>query len=86
MAITIRAWISRGLSVAAIAVVFIPSMAFSQAENEVIEEIFVTGVPRGGATKLEASVSVSAVLSEDVMKLAPRSVAEVFRSIPGIRA
>jgi len=86
MAITIRGRILRGLSVAAIAVVLMPGLAFSQAEDEVIEEIFVTGVPRGGATKLEASVSVSAVLSEDVMKLAPRSVAEVFRSIPGIRA
>ena len=30
------------------------------AQEEVIEEVIVTGVPRGGATKLEASVSVSA--------------------------
>ncbi|MFK8054214.1 MAG: TonB-dependent receptor [Woeseiaceae bacterium] len=55
-------------------------------EQDVIEEIIVTGVPRGGVTKLEASVSVSAVPNEDVVKLAPRSVAEVFRSLPGIRS
>ncbi len=54
--------------------------------EEIIEEVIVTGVPRGGATKLEASVSVSAVPAEDIGNLSPRSVAEVFRSLPGIRA
>ena len=86
MEISICGRISNGLLVAALAAAFIPSLAFAQAEEEVMEEIFVTGVPRGGATKLEASVSVSAVPSEDVLKIAPRSVAEIFRSIPGIRA
>ncbi len=57
-----------------------------QPSEEAIEEIIVTGVPRGGATKLEASVSVSALPAEDVANLAPRSVGEVFRSLPGIRA
>lgn len=60
--------------------------AQEQASNEVIEEIIVTGVPGGGTNKLEASVSVSSVSSEDANNLAPRSVAEVFRSLPGIRA
>ena len=86
MAILIRGRISSGLLAAAVAVAFIPTQSFAQADEEVMEEIFVTGVPRGGATKLEASVSVSAVPSEDVVKIAPRSVAEIFRSIPGIRA
>ncbi len=78
--------ISRGLLVTVIAAMAFPGVALSQSDEEVIEEIFVTGVPRGGATKLEASVSVSALFSEDVAKLAPRSVAEIFRSIPGIRS
>lgn len=86
MAISIRGRISSGLLIAAIAVPFIPSLAFAQADEEVIEEIITTGVPRGGATKLEASVSVSSLPNENVMRLAPRSVAEVFRSLPGIRA
>lgn len=34
----------------------------------------------------EASVSVSAFDEEDILKLAPRSTAEVFRALPGIRA
>ena len=57
----------------------------AQATNEVVEEIVVTAVPRG-ATKLESSVSVSSLTAEDVYEVAPRSVAEIFRSLPGIRA
>lgn len=74
-----------GFLIIASAITCLSGPAVAQ-EEEVMEEIFVTGVPRGGATKLEASVSVSAVPNEDVGKLAPRSVAEVFRSLPGIRA
>lgn len=51
-----------------------------------VEEVVVTGVAREGVTKLEASVSVSALSQEDIDKLAPRSVAEIFRSLPGVRA
>ncbi len=57
-----------------------------QTEEPVVEEVLVTGVPRGGTTKLEASVSVSALPSEDLINLAPRSTAEIFRSLPGIRS
>ena len=59
--------------------------AFAQSE-EPIEEVIVTGVPRGGATKLEASVSVSSMPAEEMLNFAPRSTAELFRSLPGIRA
>ncbi len=62
------------------------AIAQDNVDNSVIEEIMVTGVPRGGATKLEASVSVSALPAEDMANLAPRSTAEIFRSLPGIRA
>ena len=55
-------------------------------DDSVIEEVIVTGVPRGGATKLEASVSVSALPAEEMINLAPRSTAEIFRSLPGIRS
>ena len=71
----------------AILPMFIPAASAQEAaDDRAIEEILVTGVPRGGATKLEASVSVSALPAEQVGNLAPRSVAEVFRSLPGIRA
>ena len=57
-----------------------------EGADEVIEEIITTGVPRGGATKLDASVSVSALPAEEMINLAPRSTAEIFRSLPGIRS
>ncbi|WP_346992902.1 Plug domain-containing protein [Alteromonas gracilis] len=53
--------------------------------KEKYEQIVVTAAP-GGATMQEASVSVSAFDEEDIIKLAPRSTAEVFRALPGIRA
>ena len=56
------------------------------AQEEVIEEIITTGVPSGGATKLEASVSVSSLPAEELINFAPRSTAEIFRSLPGIRS
>ena len=51
-----------------------------------IEEVFVTGIARPGVTRLDASVSVSALPGADVDKMAPRSIGEVFRSLPGIRS
>lgn len=53
--------------------------------KEKFEQIVVTASP-GGATMQEASVSVSSFSQEEVFKLAPRSTAEVFRALPGIRA
>ena len=77
---------SRGLLLVAAITIALPAGSALAQDDEVIEEVIVTGVPRGGATKLEASVSVSATPSEDIGKFAPRSVAEIFRSLPGIRA
>lgn len=74
------------VAVAVAAALALPSHAQDDQDENIIEELIVTGVPGGGTTKLEASVSVSAVPSEDVLNLAPRSVAEVFRALPGIRA
>lgn len=57
----------------------------AQKAKETYEQIVVTASP-AGATMQEASVSVSALGEDDILKLAPRSTAEVFRAIPGIRA
>lgn len=53
--------------------------------KERFEQIVVTASP-AGATMQEASVSVSSFDQEDILKLAPRSTAEMFRALPGIRA
>lgn len=56
-----------------------------QAEKLLLEEVVVTAVP-GGASQLEASVSVSSLGAEDVAYTASRSTAEIFRALPGIRS
>ncbi len=56
------------------------------SDNGVIDEVVITtGVARP-VNRLESSVSTSAVSIEAIEEMAPRSVAEVFRSLPGIRA
>lgn len=40
----------------------------------------------GSRNKLNSSVSVSTIKQEDIQKAAPRTTAEIFRSIPGIKA
>ncbi len=49
------------------------------------EEIVVTAVAKG-QNKLESSISVSALGQEAIANAAPRSVAELFRNLPGIRS
>jgi outer membrane receptor protein involved in Fe transport len=50
-----------------------------------LSDLVVTGVgnPR---SKLSSSVSVSTLRSDDINKAAPRTTAEIFRSIPGIKS
>lgn len=49
------------------------------------DEIIVTASPRP-ANKLQTSVSVSALDAEAVADAAPRTTAEIFRQIPGVRS
>ncbi len=62
------------------------AMAQNNQNPAAVEEVFVTGVARPGVTRLDASVSVSALPGADVEKMAPRSIGEVFRGLPGIRS
>jgi outer membrane receptor protein involved in Fe transport len=50
-----------------------------------LNEVVVTGVSTPGS-KLTSSVSVSSITSADLLKSAPRTTAEIFRTIPGIRS
>ena len=54
-------------------------------DGSVLEEIIVTGVAKPTG-KLDSSVSITSFEVEDTYKLAPRSTAEIFRSLPGIRS
>ena len=50
------------------------------------ERIVVTGVAGKGTTVMASSVSVSSLSADQIEVTTPRSTAEAFRSIPGIRS
>jgi outer membrane receptor protein involved in Fe transport len=50
-----------------------------------LKEMVVTGVTNP-KSKLESSVSISTLRAENINQAAPRTTAEIFRSIPGIRS
>ena len=56
-----------------------------QEDSNALDEVIVTGVvnPR---TKLKSSVSITTLDVKQVEQSAPRSTAEIFRTIPGIRS
>ncbi len=65
--------------------------AGAQSESEdsesgsILEEVVVTGVARG-TVKLDTSVSVSSLDYNDAYKFSSRGVAEIYRSLPGLRS
>lgn len=61
------------------------SLAGGVTAEQVIEEVIVTGVLKA-TSKLESTASVTSLSGEEVFDSAPRSTAEVFRSLPGIHA
>lgn len=64
-----------------------PALAQDQDEEQAaFEEIIVTGVARQGASTFESSVSISSLPAEKLQDLTPRTTAEIFRNIPGIRS
>lgn len=60
------------------------SPAFAQ-NSEVEDVIIVTGVAKA-TTAFDSSASVSALSEDTIQNLAPRSVNELFRSLPGVKA
>lgn len=50
-----------------------------------LDEIIVTGVVNS-KSKLESSVSISTLKPEGILQSSPRTTAEIFRTIPGIRS
>ncbi len=84
----------RTLTLASCAFVFAPLATPAQAQTAPAEaeaivddgaEIIVTGVARG-QNRLDSSISVSSLNTEALAAATPRSAAELFRSLPGIRS
>lgn len=80
------------LAGAALVALATPALAQAQTESqgdtaaaEAEGDIVVTAVSRG-QNRLDAPVSVSSLSGDALVNLAPRSAAEAFRSIPGIRS
>ncbi|VUD56300.1 Vitamin B12 transporter BtuB [Thalassocella blandensis] len=54
-------------------------------ENERVEEMIVTGTPGGaGVAKLSAGFSISTMSGEDIDRFAPKSTADLMKSVPGV--
>jgi len=54
-------------------------------DANVLDDVIITGVinPR---TKIKSSVSITSINTKEIEQSAPRSTAEIFRTIPGIRS
>ncbi len=79
-----------GVSAAALGLaLIIASPAFAQAPasgaDVAADDIIVTAVAKG-QNRLDSSISVSSLNADAIQAAAPRSVAELFRSLPGIRS
>jgi len=59
--------------------------AWEASRTNTENELVTTGVARG-RDRLDSATSTSSIKENEVTKLAPRSLAELFRNIPGIRA
>lgn len=54
-------------------------------DAEALDSVIVTGVTNP-KSKIESSVSITSLKAETIQQSAPRSTAEIFRTIPGIRS
>jgi iron complex outermembrane receptor protein len=68
-----------------------PIMAQEEApddnKTDFIEQIIVTGTASGTAIrKVDASYASTSLSAQDILKLAPKSTAELFRAVPGVWA
>jgi outer membrane receptor protein involved in Fe transport len=79
-----------GVSAAALGLALVvASPVFAQnaapADDAASDEIIVTGVAKG-QNRLDSSISISSLNADAIAVASPRSAAELFRSIPGIRS
>ncbi|MCF2949607.1 TonB-dependent receptor [Paraglaciecola aquimarina] len=71
----------------AVSISLATSSIYAQEESDTLgfEQIIVTGTPQA-TTKMKSSVSVSTIDMSDMEVATPRTTAEIFRTIPGIRS
>lgn len=80
--------LKRGLMLTSLLVAVAPTVSFAQGadgDDAYSDEIIVTGVAKA-TTVFQSSASVSSLPSEEIQNLAPRSINELFRAIPGVKS
>ncbi len=78
--------VRRLLGSLALAALAVPAYAQTADEQDsIFEEVVVTGVARG-TVKLETSISISSMDYNQVNEYSPRGIAELYRSLPGLRS
>jgi len=80
--------LKRALMASSLLVAVAPAVSFAQEAQDSADysdEIIVTGVAKA-TTVFQSSASVSSLPSEEIQNLAPRSINELFRAIPGVKS
>ena len=61
------------------------AVAAEQAKEKKVERIVVSGTPAGvGIRKIDASYAVTNIDSSQIIKLSPKSTADLFKAVPGV--
>ena len=56
-----------------------------QAAEEKVERIIVSGTPGGvGVRKIDAGYAVTNIDADQIVKLSPKSTADLFKAVPGV--
>ena len=80
-------WLKLALALFSATAVLVTSPASAQDDDsdKFLEEIVVTGTPRG-VSKMDTSLSVTTVSADRAQNFVPQGTVDILRSIPGIRA
>lgn len=88
VALAVTLALSNGAALAQQAETDTKETAAAQADNDGLgfERIVVTGAVSRKQTVMQSSVSVSSLTLDDIAVATPRSTAEIFRMLPGVRS
>ena len=82
-----KAFLMAGAALALLVAGSAQAQTTDKTNSDVLElDAVVITASRAGVTKMTSSVSVSSLSSEQIAAQAPRSTAEIFRGLPGIRS
>ena len=82
---TTKSFLLRSLAVA-VSLMSVSGVGTAQeSDNQIIDEIVVTGTASGGGLrKFAASYAITNVNEEDILRFSPKSTADLLKTIPGV--